>query len=164
MAIYGIQLMTGILLLVLGLSYLIRADDWFVFFSHLQKKGRRGSLLTGLFTLLTGGFIVSFHWVWQGMAIFVTLTGLLLLLKGTVYMLYPNWLPVKLATLERHNMKKIIRFTGIALIILASAILYEWSGANIKSQYSFSIDRPVKTKTITEIAGRIKEAAYHRQL
>lgn len=38
MATYGVQLMTGIFLLVLGLSYLLKADDWFVFFSHLQKK------------------------------------------------------------------------------------------------------------------------------
>lgn len=38
MATYGVQLMTGIFLLVLGLSYLLKADDWFVFLAIYKKK------------------------------------------------------------------------------------------------------------------------------
>lgn len=122
--------------------------------------------MAGALTLLAGCFIVSFHWVWQGMAIIVSLTGVILVLKGAIYLLYPNWLPVKLATLEHHDLKKLIRLSGIVIIILAGAILYEWSGANMRGQYSLNIDKPVQKTTITEIASQPKKEAVrlHRQL
>lgn len=155
MTAFDIQLMTGIVFLVVGLSYLIRAGDWFVLLDHLQKKGRYGSLLTGVILLFTGSFIISFHWIWQGMAVIVSLTGVILVLKGAICLLYPYWLPAKLARLEHYNLTGMIRIAGIVLIILSGFILYSWSDGGISSNHSFTFEPPFRKTTITEIAGRI---------
>lgn len=122
----SIELMVGIVFFVLGLSYMLRADDWTVALDHIQKKGRRASLTIGSILIFWGSFLLAFHWVWQGLPILATIIGLILTVKGTVYLLFPSWLSAKITILERHNLNSAFRISGFLTIIVALVILYGW--------------------------------------
>lgn len=77
--------MAGVNFLVLGLSYFFNSGDWIAWISHLQKQMRRGSLTIGMINLLIGGFILGFHWKWEGIALVLSVVGVLATIKGTVY-------------------------------------------------------------------------------
>jgi len=121
----AVAFMAGMSFLVLGLSYLFNSDDWIAWIAHLQKQVRRGSLTIGMINLLIGGFILGFHWKWEGIALVLTIVGVLATIKGTVYMLFPNLLPAVLEWLEPHC-RALLLFAGIFLIVIAAAAFVEW--------------------------------------
>jgi len=71
----AVAFMAGANFLVLGLSYFFNADDWIAWIAHLQKQERRGSLTIGMINLLIGGFILGFHWKWEGLALVLSVAG-----------------------------------------------------------------------------------------
>jgi len=128
---YSIELMTGICFLMLGLSLLIRFPDWVDLLVDIQKKGRTASLSYGMLNLLLGSFVVAFHWVWDGIAMLVTIIGLIMLLKGFVYMLFPGYLPAKFAMIiPRYN--NLIRVAAVLMAIIGGVLLYDcWAIINV---------------------------------
>ncbi len=119
----AVEIMTGISLLAVGLSYLLRAKDWVIWLDAVRGQGRRASLSLGGMCILIGSFIAGFHWVWNGVAMIVTITGVIFLIKGFVYMLFPGWLPAKITMLIPHC-QGLLRVSGIMLIALALFVLY----------------------------------------
>ncbi|HEV2708141.1 MAG TPA: hypothetical protein VGV59_19650 [Pyrinomonadaceae bacterium] len=96
----SIQRLVAVCLLVIGLSHIIQPRLWARFFIRLRDEGEVGSLLTGLLHFPLGVFIVSFHNVWRGWPLFVTLMGWGLVLKSLVYLTYP-----------KHGMKMLARIS-----------------------------------------------------
>ncbi len=121
----AVAFMAGASFLVLGLSYLFNSGDWIAWIAYLQKQERRGSLTIGMINLLIGGFILGFHWKWEGLALVLTIVGVLATIKGTVYMLFPSLLPRLLEWLEPHC-RGLLVFASLVLLGISAASFAEW--------------------------------------
>jgi len=121
----AVALMAGISFLVLGLSYFFNSGDWIAWIAHLQKQERRGSLTIGMINLLIGGFILGFHWQWQGLALVLTIVGVLATIKGTVYMLFPSLLPRLLERMEPYC-RELLVFASLVLLAISGVAFAEW--------------------------------------
>jgi uncharacterized protein YjeT (DUF2065 family) len=76
--------------LVTGLSHILQPRVCAEFFIGLREKGEVGSFLNGLLHFQLGAIIVSFHNVWHGWPLLVTLIGWALVIKSLVYLTYPK--------------------------------------------------------------------------
>ncbi len=76
---------------VIGVSHIVCSRIWVQFFINLHAKGEVGSLLNALLHFPLGVLIVSFHNVWQGLPIVLTLIGWGLVLKSFVYFVFPRY-------------------------------------------------------------------------
>jgi len=75
---------------VIGVSHIVQPRIWTQFFIELRGKGEVGSLLNALLHFPLGVLIVSFHNVWQGLPIVLTLIGWGLVLKSFIYFVFPK--------------------------------------------------------------------------
>lgn len=76
--------------LVTGVSHIFQPKVWSRFFIYLHDKGEVGSFLNGLIHFPLGVIIVSFHNVWHGLPIVLTLMGWGLVLKSFIYFVFPR--------------------------------------------------------------------------
>ena len=76
---------------VTGLSHILQPRVWARFFMYLHSKGEVGSFLNALLHFPLGVLIVSFHNVWRGIPIVLTLIGWGLVLKSVVYFVFPGY-------------------------------------------------------------------------
>ena len=121
---YSIELMTAICFAVLGLSMLFLTADWLAWIKHLQAQGRNTSLVLGSVNLLLGSFIVAFHWVWEGIALIVTVFGILFLFRSIVLLFCPGFLPMMLEKLmPRFN--GLVKASGLIIAAIAAALFYD---------------------------------------
>ena len=121
----AVSFIAGTSFLVLGLSYFFNADDWIAWIYHLQKQERRGSLTIGMINLLIGGFILGFHWKWEGIALPLSVAGIFATVMGSIYMLFPSWLPAVLRQMEP-QCRAILLLASVVLIAIALTSFYEW--------------------------------------
>ena len=63
--------------------------DWIAWIAHLQKQERRESLTIGMINLLIGGFILGFHWKWEGIALVLTVSVFLPRIKAQLICFFP---------------------------------------------------------------------------
>jgi hypothetical protein len=61
--------------LVIGLSHIFQPGAWVEFFTKLRSLGRPDVFAEGFISLNFGAVIVSFHNVWSGPAVVLTLIG-----------------------------------------------------------------------------------------
>jgi hypothetical protein len=119
----SIEKLTAICLLVIGLSHIIQPRVWVRFFIMLREKEEVGSILAGLLHFPLGILIVSFHNVWHGFPLVVTIIGWGLLVKSLIYLTYPN-----------HGMRMLARVSvdtawefvvaGVGAVIVSGAIFF----------------------------------------
>jgi hypothetical protein len=74
---------------VVGVSHVVRPRAWAQFFVDLRGRGETGSLLNALLHFPLGVLIVSFHNVWRGLPVVLTLIGWGLVLKSFIYFVFP---------------------------------------------------------------------------
>ncbi len=86
----SIQLFAAVSFLVIGLSHLIQPKAWVSYYQALVARGTTGAFFEGFLLLNLGGIIVSFHNVWHGPAIVLTLVGWTQVLKGLVRFVAPQ--------------------------------------------------------------------------
>lgn len=86
----SIEKLVAICFLVIGLSHILQPRAWVKFFIMLREKGEVGSILNGLLHFPLGALIVSFHNVWQGIPMVVTIMGWGLVIKSLLYLTYPK--------------------------------------------------------------------------
>lgn len=89
--VQSIEIFTGLNLLVIGLSHTLRPKAWVHFFEFLSSKGEVGNFFNAMISLGMGTIIVAFHWDWNGAMMIVTIYGLLLTLKGSLYLIVPEF-------------------------------------------------------------------------
>src|SRR5882672_8220782 len=77
--------------LVTGVSHIIQPRVWAQFFIDLNRKGEVGSLLNALLHFPLGIIIVSFHNVWHGLPLVLTLVGWGLVLKSFIHFVFPRY-------------------------------------------------------------------------
>jgi hypothetical protein len=75
---------------ITGVSHIVQPRVWSQFFMSMRAKGEVGSFLNGLLHFPLGVVIVSFHDVWHGLPIVLTLIGWGLVLKSFIYFVLPR--------------------------------------------------------------------------
>ncbi len=75
---------------ITGVSHIIQPRVWAQFFIDMRGKGAVGSFLNAFLHFPLGVLIVSFHNVWHGLPIVLTLIGWGLVLKSFIYFVFPK--------------------------------------------------------------------------
>ncbi len=70
-----IQVFVAVNFFVIGLSHLFQRSVWVEYFAKLHSLGRLGPFAEGFLYLNFGALIVSFHNVWTGPEVVLTLIG-----------------------------------------------------------------------------------------
>jgi uncharacterized protein YjeT (DUF2065 family) len=122
----SIEFMTGVCFTILGLSLFLRTTEWSEWASHLKARGAKASIVIGMVNLLLGSFILAFHWVWEGLAMIVTVFGVLFIFRSIVLLMFPNVFPYMLARMTSY-FKCLFKVAGAVVFILGSVLLYDWN-------------------------------------
>jgi hypothetical protein len=104
----AVTMLAMICFLVTGVSHIVQPRVWAQFFIELHRKGEVGSFLNGLLHFPLGVIIVSFHNVWHGLPIVLTLIGWGFVLKGFIYFVFPRY---GLRVLARVSMERSWEFS-----------------------------------------------------
>ena len=114
----SIAIFASINFTIIGLSHIFQTEAWHEFFQKLHSIGRAGAFANGFLTLLMGSLIVSFHNIWNGVPIILTLIGWCYLLKSTIIFLNPEW---SLRSMKSGEMASPVkcRVAGIGLVGIA---------------------------------------------
>ena len=75
---------------ITGVSHIVQPRVWAQFFIDLHSKGEAGSFHNALLHFPLGVLIVSFHNVWHGLPVVLTLIGWGLVLKSFIYFIFPK--------------------------------------------------------------------------
>ena len=110
---------------VIGLSHIVQPRAWVHFFVLLRAKGHPGVFANGMLSLMVGSIIVSFHNVWSGLPMIVTLIGWGQVLKGLVARDAPA---VSMKGLMRVSEKRAweFQFAGALVLIISGVIVWSW--------------------------------------
>lgn len=122
----AVELLVAINLLVTGLSHLLQPKIWIEFFEFLHKKGNTGNLFNGMLSLGFGSFIVSFHFIWNWPEVLVTIYGLLLTIKGLIYLCFPKMGIKSIGKINSESGNK-FRIAGVIMIVFAGWIVFRLS-------------------------------------
>ena len=117
----SIAIFASINFTVIGLSHIFQFRGWHEFFQQLHSMGRAGAFANGMITLLMGSLIVSFHNVWTGVPVILTLIGWGYILKATIIFLNPAWGLRSMEGVENASPLK-CRIAGVGLIAIALTI------------------------------------------
>ena len=117
----SIAIFAAINFAVVGLSHIFQVQAWRDFFQQLHSLGRPGALANGMITLLMGSLIVSFHNVWTGAPVLLTLIGWVYILKSAILLLRPDWGLRSMTSIETASTLK-CQLVGAGLIALALTV------------------------------------------
>lgn len=119
----SIQKLVAISYLVIGLSHIIQPRVWVRFFIMFRDKGEVGSFLNALLHFPMGVLIVSFHNVWHGIPLVITLMGWGLVIKSLVYFTYPKH---GMRMMARVSLERSWEFVaaGVLAVALSGLILF----------------------------------------
>ena len=109
---------------VVGLSHILQPRAWVEFFHGFREKGAVGSLQLGLLHLPLALLIVSFHNIWRGIPLVVTLIGWSQLLKSFLYLSFPSH---GLRMLGYVSVEKSWRFVVAGIFSVALSLLLAFS-------------------------------------
>jgi uncharacterized protein YjeT (DUF2065 family) len=119
----AVEKLVALFFLVTGLSHIFAPRAWIRFFIVLREKGEVGSLLNGLVHFPLGAFIVAFHNVWHGIPMMVTIIGWGLVIKSTIYFVYPRHGVRMLGTVSLERAWHFV-VAGVLSVAVAGLILY----------------------------------------
>jgi hypothetical protein len=117
----AIELFAIINFSVIGLSLLFQPLGWAHFFAWLRSQGNAGALAYGFICLSFGSLIVSFHRVWFGILVILTLAGWFEVVLGVVCLLCPS-MGLKIMELPSEGRLGFCRVVGLACLALAVII------------------------------------------
>ena len=110
----AIEFFTAINLVAIGLSHFLQPRIWADFFVLLASKGNAGNVFNAMLALGLGSFILSFHFIWSFPKVFITIYGLLQVVKGILYLIFPA---VGLASIARVTPENAFKFRWVGLVM-----------------------------------------------
>ena len=84
-------MLAAVCFFVTGVSHVAQPRAWAEFFIEMRGRGRVGSLQNALLHFPLGAVIVSFHNVWTGLPMILTLVGWGLVFKSLLYFTLPKY-------------------------------------------------------------------------
>lgn len=106
---------------VVGVSHVARPRVWAQFFIDMRGRGEVGSFENALLHFPLGALIVSFHDVWTGLPLVLTLVGWGLVVKSLIYFVFPRH---GLKVLGRVSVERSWEFVVAGLFSLALSALF----------------------------------------
>ena len=108
---------------ITGVSHIAQPRVWSQFFMSMRGKGEVGSFLNALLHFPLGVVIVSFHNVWHGLPIVLTLIGWGLVLKSFIYFVLPRR---GMKVLERVSLERSWEFVvaGVFAIGISGLLIF----------------------------------------
>lgn len=123
----AIEKIGAICFVVIGISYILQSRVWAQYFILFREKGEVGSFLTAFLHLPMGALIVSFHNVWHGIPLVLTLIGWGYVLKSLLYFSYPQH---GVRMLSRVSLERSWEFIIPGVVMLALGALLGYSILN----------------------------------
>lgn len=115
----------SVMLLVLGLSYIFRADSWCRLARETIADQHRYFPLM-LFVLVLGLTVVVTHNVWVfGLPVIITVLGWVMAIKGALFLITPRFAGM-FAGWSDEGMRKYIRVTGGGVTIFAGFLVHHY--------------------------------------
>jgi hypothetical protein len=114
----SIEILAVIQLTVIGLSHIVFHRAWAEFFIWLRSKGDPGVFANGFISLTAGSLIFSFHRVWTGIPLVLTVFGILNILKAATCFLLPAR---AMRSMERVSLERSREFVAAGALSLAIA-------------------------------------------
>jgi len=118
-----IQIFVAVNFLIIGLSHIFYFRLWSRLFLKLHELGRTGPFVHGMITLFGGSMVISFHNVWTGPAMIVTMAGWVYVIKAAVVFLVPGLGFRSLSLIKKGNEKN-LAVAGVVLTIIGVTGLY----------------------------------------
>jgi hypothetical protein len=116
----AIQIFAAVNFLVIGLSHAFQSRVWVDFFVWLRGKGHVGVFLNGFLSLSFGAIVVSFHNVWTGLPVILTVIGWMQVAKGLLSFVVPRW---GMRSLERVSPERAGEFVAAGVVFLVLSAL-----------------------------------------
>lgn len=104
---------------IVGLSLVVQPAAWARFFGWMGREGEAGAVIYGLFCVLWGSLIVSFHREWHGYLVVLPAFGAIQLFEGFVFLIAPAF---GLSVMAIFNEQRLGLFRLLGLIALGLAI------------------------------------------
>jgi hypothetical protein len=114
----AIEILAVIQLTIIGLSHIIHHRAWAEFFIWLRGKGDTGVFASGFLSLTAGSLIFSFHRVWSGIPLVLTVLGILNILKAATCFLFPAG---AMRSMQRVSLERSREFVVAGVVSLAVA-------------------------------------------
>ena len=118
----SIAIFASINFAIIGLSHILQSQAWHDFFEQLHLIGKPGAFANGFLTLLMGSLIVSFHNVWNGVPVILTLLGWCYILKSLLIFVHPEWNLRSMKSVETASPIK-VRLAGLGLLGIAATMV-----------------------------------------
>ena len=112
---------------IIGVSHIVQSRVWVRFFMELHSKGEVGSFLNALLHFPLGVIIVSFHNVWHGLPVVLTLIGWGLVLKSFIYFVFPQRGVKMLARITREKSWEFV-VAGVFSLGISGFLIYLLGG------------------------------------
>jgi uncharacterized protein YjeT (DUF2065 family) len=106
---------------IVGLSLVYRPAAWAKYFAWMRRNGEGGAVIYGLFCVLWGSLIVSFHREWTGLLVVLPLFGAIQLAEGLVFLVAPEF-GLRLMALFNEANLGLFRLLGVIALVLAGII------------------------------------------
>jgi hypothetical protein len=119
----SIEVFALLSLVVVALSHIFRPTAWAAYFDLLRRQGAAGVMVNGMMALSFGAIIVSFHNVWSGPAIVVTLLGWAQVLKGALHLCIPGIGERSLGLVRTDANRKFVA-AGIVMLLLSLVVAF----------------------------------------
>jgi hypothetical protein len=107
--------------LIVGISLVYRPDAWAKYFAWMRRNTEGGAVIYGLFCVLWGSLIVSFHREWTGLLVVLPIFGSIQLAEGFVFLVAPG-LGLRLMGMFNEESPGLIRLLGLIALVLAGII------------------------------------------
>ncbi len=119
-----IQIIVVINFIAIGLSMAFRPHLWIEWVNNIQEKGVPAMLSLGMIYLFMGSIIVSFHWIWEGLATIITIIGVLIVCESCLILIMPRT-ALKILNALAPKFNCIIPLEGTVLTLIGILLLYD---------------------------------------
>jgi uncharacterized protein YjeT (DUF2065 family) len=107
--------------LIVGISLVYQPLAWAKYFAWMRRNSEGGAVIYGLFCVLWGSLIVSFHREWTGLLVVLPVFGALQLLEGFVFLVAPAF-GLRLMGMFNEANLGLFRLLGVIALVLAGVI------------------------------------------
>ena len=106
--------------LIIGASHILRAGAWVEVYGLLHRNGRPGAFANGALHLVPGAAVVAGHGAWSWPGGVLTAFGWVLVVKGLICFLAPDW---ALRSMARAPSRSGFVVAGVVLLVVGA-----WAG------------------------------------
>jgi hypothetical protein len=106
---------------IVGLSLVLQPMAWARYFTWMRQEGEAGAVIYGLFCVLWGSLIVSFHPDWHGLLIVLPAFGALQVFEGFVFLVLPGF-GLRVMSVFTAERPWLFRLLGLIALVLAAIV------------------------------------------